>query len=468
MNAGSHAYPPITRVAASPLRRTLTRQTTASGTLAVAASSTLLVLSTFGAIVPTLGDSAKALGSGAAGETWALSGMSLGLATALLMVGILADDLGRRRVLVWSVASLAGASALGALAPSMAVLVAARILQGVAGAGVIAASLGAIGHAFPSGAARTHATAVWGAALGGGIAVGPLAAAGLAAPFGWRSGYWLEAIVALALVPAAARLAESRAQRERSLDLPGVVTLGAGMASLTAGIVEGRASWTSPATIVLLVSGVALLGAFVVIELRSERPMLDVRLAAEPMFAALLAGALFTGLAVIGLISYLSTLTQRSLGVSILGSAGILAIWAVTSTAVSLIARRLPARWSSRSRLATGLALSAVGEVLLATISASDSWTALVPGLVIAGIGSGVANAAVGRLAVEAAPSGRAGMSSGASNTARYLGGAAGVAMVAAIDSGSGASGFANGWDTAALVSALLCALGAAIVARLR
>jgi MFS family permease len=129
-------------------------------TLWIAASGTLLVLAVFSAFVVTVGDSARSLHAGAAGETWALSGMSLGLATALLAAGSLADDLGYRRVLICSAALLAVASTAGALAPSIEALVAARVLQGVSGGGVLAASLGSIGRAFPVGPPRTHATGV--------------------------------------------------------------------------------------------------------------------------------------------------------------------------------------------------------------------------------------------------------------------------------------------------------------------
>ena len=111
------------------------------------------------------------------------------LAAALLTAGALADDLGHRRVLRFSAGLLAGASALGALAPSMEILVAARVLQGVAGGGILAAGLGSIGRAFPSGPARTRATAVWGAAVGAGVMVGPLAGAGLCG--GGRLARWV-------------------------------------------------------------------------------------------------------------------------------------------------------------------------------------------------------------------------------------------------------------------------------------
>ena len=123
------------RVAAPPPRHPAASAGHPSRTLAVAASGTALVMAVFSAFVVNVGDSVRTLHSGVAGEAWGLSGMSLGLAAALLTAGALADDLGHRRVLRCSAALLAAASAVGALAPSMEILVAARVLQGVAGGG---------------------------------------------------------------------------------------------------------------------------------------------------------------------------------------------------------------------------------------------------------------------------------------------------------------------------------------------
>ena len=103
----------------------------------------------------------------------------------------------------------------------MSVLIVARILQGVAGAGILAASLGAIGHAFPTGHRRALATSVWGSSVGAGIAIGPLAAGALAASLGWRSSFWLEAIAAAALIAAAAGIEESRAGDQALARSPG-------------------------------------------------------------------------------------------------------------------------------------------------------------------------------------------------------------------------------------------------------
>jgi MFS family permease len=437
-------------------------------TLYVGALGTLLVLAVFSAFVITASDSVRSLGAGTGGEAWSLSGTSLGLAAALLTAGALADDLGHGRVLRWTAGLLAIASAVGALAPNIEVLVAARILQGVAGGGVLASSLGSIGRAFPVGPARTRATGVWGAAVGAGVTVGPLATAGLATALGWRSGFWLEAAAAAALTIAATTLTEPRSGARRPLDLPGIATLAAGMALLTAALVEARHGWSGTATVALLAAALLVLTTFAAVELTQRRPMLDPRLFGQPPFLASTAGALFTGLAVIGLMSYCPALTQNALRLTPLGSAGVLAAWSATSMVVALAARSLPGRVRTQTRLAIGLAVAAVGEAALTDVGASMSWTQLLPGLLVAGIGSGIANAALGRIAVESVPQDRVGMGSGANNTARYLGGAVGVALVVTIASSAGPDALIQGWNAAALVSAGLCALGALTVASCR
>jgi MFS family permease len=435
-------------------------------TLTVAAAATLLALAVFSAVVTTIGDTIRSLHGDVSGQTWALSGMSLGLAAALLTTGALADDLGRRRVLVWSTTLLALGGAVAALAPSVPVLVAARILQGAAGGGVIASSLGMIGHAFAPGRPRAFATSVWGAAVGGGIALGPIAGAAVATTSGWRGSYWLQAVAAAALIPAAMTLPESRAAVRRPVDLLGAILLGAAMVCLIAGLIEGRRDWASSATIGLLIAGVVLLMSFAGLELRRRNPMLDLRLFREPLFLASASGALFNGLAVIGLMSFSPTLMQRGLHIGVLASAGVLATWSGTSTVVALAGRPLLSRWGAPTLLGIGLALCAAGELGLVGIGSGAGWSRLVPGLMLAGVGSGLANSSLGRLAVDSVPRERAGMGSGANNTARYLGGAAGIALVVALasaGSGSGTAALLHGWNTATIVCAGLCALGAAV-----
>jgi MFS family permease len=439
----------------------------AKRTLMVAAAGTLLVLATFASTVTTVNLTGSALRSGGAGRTWALGGMSLGLATALLAVGALADDFGRRRVFVLSTAGLAAACGLAGGAPTTDVFVAGRILQGMTGAGVIASSLALIAQAFPSGQPRTHATGVWGAMVGGGIAIGPAVSAALALVGSWRTGYWVEALTAALLLGPALTLSETRAMHRRRVDWAGVGTLASGMACLTAAITLGRQSWTGGLTIGLFVSGCSLLASFCAVEARRKEPMLDIGLFKHPVFVASTAGALLTGLALISLMSFLPSLLQRGLRDSALASAGILGIWSVTSMVVAFHARRLPLRMSSSHRLALGFLLCAIGVALLSRLSLHSTWSVLGPGLLVAGIGSGIANAALGRLAVESVPGERAGMGSGANNTARYLGGAAGIALVVALvaagDTAPGVAGLMRGWDLAAAAAACLCLVAAAV-----
>ena len=151
-----------------------------------------------------------------------------------------------------------------------------------------------------------------------------------------------------------------------------------------------------------------------------------------------------------------------------IGSAGVLAAWSGTSMAVALGTRRLLSRHSAGSVVVLGFAISAAAEFGLAGLRIGSSWPRLLPGLVILGIGSGLVNASLGRLALESAPRERAGMGSGANNTARYLGGAAGLVLVVALATGGGrdgASGLLAGWNTAAVVCGSLCIVAALIAA---
>ena len=460
-----------TAAATADIAQARARTADSPRTLWVAASGTLLVLAVFSAVVTSVGASIGSLHGTVSDQTWTLSGMSLGLAAALLTVGALADDFGRRRMLIVSSMLLALTSALAALAPSADVLIAARILQGVSGAGIVAASLGAIGHAFPSGRQRTFATSVWGSAVGAGIALGPLAGGAAADVLGWRSSYWLQAIAAALLVPAAVTLAESRSSHRRPIDLLGAATLAVAMACLTAGLIEGRNSWSSATTVALLAGGVVLLALFAAIEGRKRHPMLELSRFTQPLFVASLSGALATGLAVIGLMSVTPLVLQLGLHVSVIGSAAVLAAWSATSMAVALAARPLLGRLNGPSVLTLGFAVCAVGEFALTGLGVGSSWAHLVPGLAIVGIGSGLANSALGRLAVESVPRERAGLGSGANNTARYLGGAAGVALVAALVAGgasTGPAGLLAGYNTATIVCGGLCVLGALAAATCR
>jgi len=415
-------------------------------TLQVAGAGTLLTLVAFTAPLATLNSTAAALGTGSAGRSWILSSMSIGLAAMLLSTGTIADDTGRRRTFVAGSLLLAAASLLAAVSPEVVSFVLMRVLQGVGGAAVLASSLGIIAAAFPPGPARAHASGVWGASLGAGIATGPLLSAGLDTLHDWRDVYWLLGLAAVGVALSAQRwVTESRAEHRRRLD-------------------EGRQDWGEPEVLVLGAASAVLLTGFVVVERRSPSAMLDLSLFAQPAFVAATVGALATGAGVIALTSYLAAFLGLALRVSGIAAAVLLLLWSAVSAVTSLLARRIPATVPGRVQLAVGMLGVGVGELLMFGVHADSTWVRFAPGLFVAGLATGVVNAALGREAVASVPPGRAGMGSGANNTARYVGSAVGVTLVTVVAAGTTTAGLVDGWNRAVLLTTAVSVVGALVV----
>jgi MFS family permease len=440
-------------------------QRSARAQLAVAALGTLLTLVAFTMPIATLNSTAATLGAGVSGRTWILSSMSIGLGAALLSSGTIADDLGRRRTFAAGMLLLGLASVLAAVSPGVLLFVAARVLQGVGGAAVIASSLGIIATTFPPGPSRAAASGVWGASVGAGIAVGPLMAAGFDVLLSWRDAYWVLALAALVVGVAALRVVtESRSPDARPIDLPGLVLLAGGMSALLAALVEGRLGWTSPATLTLAVAAVVLLVAFVAVERRSTAAMLDLALFKHPPFVAATVAAFATGAGVISLTSYFPGFAGRALGIPALQASVLMLLWSATSVVTALLARRIPASVPGRVQLAIGLLGVAVGQAAQYGVDSDSTWARFVPGLFIAGVASGVLNAALGREAVASVPPGRGSVGSGANNTARYVGSAVGVTVVSVIAVGASSADLVAGWNRAAVVTTVVSVVGAFVV----
>jgi MFS family permease len=431
--------------------------------LATVAGSTLLVLMTFTSVNSTLTAMTADIGGGAGWETWALGGIGLGLAATLLTAGSLADLFGHRRMFVAANLALAGTGALAAAAPTIGVFVVARVLQGVAAGGVLASGLGLLGRHFAPGPPRTRATGIWAAGLGAGITLGPIVSAVLADAIDWRAAWVLVAAGAVVAASAGRSLDPAPPiDDRRRLDVRGAAVMAVAMGCLVGGITAGRTDWTSGETLLLIVVGLESLLLFIWIEYTHRDPMLDLAHFRNPAFLATVGGAAVTGLTTIALLSYMPVMLGRSLGLAAVATGAVPAIWSATGMAVSGAAGRLPAGFGAPARLAAGLLLSAAGLAGMAVLGAGTHWWAFAPGLFVAGLGSGLANAAVARLAVEAVPPAQAGLGSGASNTARYLGAAMGIAVVVAIvTSGDDPSA---GWNRAAVVTGALNVVGAALI----
>src|SRR5215213_5055817 len=439
------------------------------GTLAVAAVGTLLVLVTFTTPLTTLTATASGLRAGPSAQAWVLSAMNVGTAAGLLSGGAVGDDYGRRRTFLAGTLVLAGASVLGAIAPDSLSLILARLLQGLGGAAMLACGLGLIGHAFPEGPARVRATGVWGAALGAGVAVGPILAAGLDALGSWRLPYAATALAAAALAVAGRTLlSESRASRPRPVDVAGTLLIGLGLAAFMAGLVEGRAGWDRLPVIVLLAVGLALVGGFVAVERRSVNPMLDLALLRRPDFVGATVAALAAGAGILALSTVVPTLIERGLGGGAVLASVVLLAWSATSVVTALGARWLPAWVTPRAQLVAGVVGCAAGQLALVGLDPYSPIARLLPGLLVAGAANGVLNAALGSQAVASVPADRAAMGGGANNIARYVGSGIGITVVTVLLTRSGAApgaaGLLSGWNVAVVITAAFSLLGALVV----
>ena len=218
------------------------------------------------------------LHAGLSGLEWTVNAYTLTFAVLLLSAAAVGERFGRRRIFVLGIALFTAASAVAALAPSIGVLVAARALQGAGGAMIMPLSLTLLSAAVPP-ERRNAALGIWGAIGGAAVAIGPLVGGAVTTGWSWQYIFWLNVPVGIVLIPLAWwKLSESRGRPSR-LDLVGVGLVSVGLFGVVLGLVRGNAhGWTSASVLGSFVVGAVALAGFVAWELRSDHPMLDIRL----------------------------------------------------------------------------------------------------------------------------------------------------------------------------------------------
>lgn len=437
--------------------------TDTSRPLVPVALGTALVLVTYVTPMATIPATAADLGAGPVARAWILSSMSVGLAAALLASGVFGDTLGRRRVYVAGSVAMALGAAVCALAQEPILFVAARVVEGAGGAAVLACGLAVLAHRYPPGPQRVHATSVWAASVGLGIAAGAVLAASLDIGSGWREAYAVSAVLGLALVlPSIRSMAESAAAVPRKFDVPGLVLLIAAMTLAVSALTQGRNGVDVP-TAVLAVLAVASFVGFVLVERRVGQPLLDPELLWHPRFRAATGGSLALGAGIIGMSAFTPTIAQVGLGRSLWAASLPVLAWAGVSVASSMLVRRVPHPLEGPRPVAGLLVLVAIGQLLGRGLNADSSLWRLVVPMVVAGVGTGVLNAVLGREAIASVPPASAAMGSGANQTARYLGAAFGITLFVTVATHAGDS-IIDGWNAAVLVSAALTLVGAVAI----
>ena len=365
---------------------------------------------------------------------WVIDAYALTLAASILMFGSIADRLGRKRVFIAGVTVFTFASLLCGAANGIDLLIAARALQGLGGAAMFATGLALIGQEF-HGRERGKAIALWGATVGFAAAVGPLAGGPLTDAFGWRWIFLVNGPVGVATVVVAGwqmvNVADACARR---LDWAGLVTFSGSLFAAMLGLMRGsELGWASRPIVALFAGATLLMAAFVAVELRQERPMLDLSLFRKPAFVGVSIATVAIGVGLFAVFPFITLYLQTDLGYSPLAGGLFLLPATIPCFVVPLATRSWVEKLSPGVVLGAGLATSAAGLAVMHGLTVESSWTALVPGLLLVGIGIGIANPAIAKTALGVVPPPHAGMASGISNTFRIGGLATGVAALGVV-----------------------------------
>src|SRR5262249_48309245 len=269
----------------------------------------------------------------------------------------------------------------------------ARAVQGIGGAALFATALALIGHEY-RGPDRFGALAVWGATVGAAVASGPLVGGLLTDGLGWRWVFFVNIPVGcLALYVAVRHMGESRDERATRTDVAGLVTWSSALFLIVFGLLRGNSEgWTSTLILASLTAGCGLLAAFVVVELKQARPMLDLSLFRQPAFVGVSFATFAIGCGMFAMFPYLSIYLQDVIGTTPLGAGLRFLPLTVFVFVVPLATRGLAQRTQPWILIGLGLFLVSIALVLMRGLSASSHWTALLPGFVVGGIGIGLAN----------------------------------------------------------------------------
>ena len=365
---------------------------------------------------------------------WVIDAYALSLSALILTSGTLADRIGRKRVFLGGVAVFTLASLTCGLSGSATMLIAARAVQGIGGAGMFATSLALIAQEF-RGPERGTAIAVWGATVGGAVAVGPLVGGILTDALGWQWIFFVNLpIGAATLALAGTRMYNVKDPDADRLDWAGLVTFSGALFMLIFALLRGSdVGWGSTSIVALLCGAAIGLGAFIAVERAQRRPMFDLSLFGNRSFCGVSAATFAIGGGMFAMFPYLTLYLQDALGYSPLQGGLRLLPATVLTFVVPLASRRLTGRLAPGIPLGAGLGLAALGLALMSGLSVHSSWTALLPGLLVVGAGIGLANPAIAHIALGVVAPERSGMASGISNTFRVGGLAIGVAALGAV-----------------------------------
>lgn len=375
------------------------------------------------------------LGTGIAGLSWVIDGYTLTFASTLLLAGGLGDRLGARRVFASGLVLFTLASLLCGAAPTIGLLVGARMLQGLGAALFMPSSLALLARAYPDPRERARAIGFWSAltAIAGGS--GPLVGGLLTSTLGWRTIFLVNLPLGIAGLLLTARFVRpTPAAGARTLDLSAQLVAALSLGAVTWALVErGEQGWGAPAVLGPLLAGIAGLALFVRMESTAAEPMLPPRLFRHRTFSTTSAGAMLYAGAFFGGLLVLSLFFQRVRGESAALTGLHLTAITVTFCLASILGGRLAARHGPRPTILGGLVLLATGAFGLSLATAGNSFGVLAPLLSLLGLGAGLVAPPMNAAILASVAPEQAGIGSGVLNASRQIGTALGVAVFASL-----------------------------------
>lgn len=363
---------------------------------------------------------------------WVMNAYTLACTTVLMATGTLADRFGRKRIFMISVTAFGATSALCGLAESMALLIAGRILQGLAGGAMLICSIAILSHQFQDARDRGRAFATWGVVSGIGLGFGPIVGSAIIALAGWEWIFLVHFPLALlTLVIAAGTITESRDPDASRLDLAGILTLSLAVFGLVYAITQGPALGL-PGAIAIAIAAGTCFAAFLLVERRQAHPMFDFSVFRNRSFSAAILGCIAMNVSYWPFMVYLPIYLQIGLGYGTLTTGLCLLAYTLPALVFPPLGEHLSLRYGPGIVIPCGLAIIGIGFIAMrfGSMAAEPGWLTMLPGLLLAGIGIGITNTPVTNTTTASVPPSRAGMASGIDMSARLITLAVNIALM--------------------------------------
>jgi EmrB/QacA subfamily drug resistance transporter len=438
-------------------------------TLVVVCLATAMLMLDIAVVNTALSRIAEDLNTGLGGLQWVVDAYTLALATTVLTAGSLADRLGRKRLFQIGLGIFTAASLACAAAGHIAVLNSARAVQGVGAAIMFAVSLAILANAFPEPKARAGALAAYGATIGASFAVGPLVGGALTSGLDWQWIFLVNLPIGLFCIEITRRyVSESRDPNAHGVDWAGQATLAGGLFLLVLALLRGNEDgWTSALILAELGAAAALLAAFVAVERRVAQPMLPLELFRNASFTGAQIAAFAISASFFAIFLYTTLYLQQVLGLSAIEAGLAYVPGTMIMLVISGATSNLGEKVSARTMIAGGLGLVAVGMALFTLAGVESAWTIILPGEIVALVGTGLFNPALSAVALGTVPPEQSGVAAGVNDTFRQAGIAVGVAALGALIpaeaalGGGSATAYVDGMHDALWAGAALAAAGA-------